>query len=306
MKLKLPEELNFLSNSRKKQFISTEDMTGKLSVVSGSSSGIGLETIKRFAKAGSDIVMVVRNKEKAEKLANQITEEHNVKIDIIVADFSDFDTVREAAKKILESYKKIDVLVNSVGIHSTRRTYNRDGIEKCFAVNHLGIFLFTYLLLDRMKESAPSRIVQVNSEGHRFKGINPKNYNFKRSLYTGLRGYGQSKSAQLLTTIKFARLLEGSGVTINAMHPGAVKSNIGQNNGFLYRFFFRHFTWYFLKDASISGDAIYYLCTDPKVKDISGKFFNLTIPEIPAKHARKESLIDPVWDLSLQLTKRDN
>ncbi len=169
------------------------------------------------------------------------------------------------------------MLVNSVGIHSTKKTYNKDGVEMVFCVNHLATFLFTYLLVDRIKENPKARIIQVNSEGHRFGALKINDINFKKHIYTGLRSYGASKTAQLYTVYEFAKRLKDSGVTINAMHPGAVKTNIGQNNGWLYRFFFKHFTSHFLKDPKISASAIHYLSTSKELDGVTGKFFNLTI-----------------------------
>lgn len=299
---KWPEELMFMKNGRAKQKTSDEMMTDKICVISGASSGVGKETMRVFAERGAHIVMVVRNKDKALKVYTEIVKQYHVKVDIVLADFSDLNSVREAAKEILETYPKIDVLVNSAGIHSTKKTYNKDGVEMVFCVNHLATFLFTTLLLDRMKESAPSRIIQVNSEGHRFGNIKLKDVNFRRRIYTGLKSYGASKTAQLYTVYELASRLEDTGVTINAMHPGGVKTNIGSNNGWLYRWFFRHFTWHFLKDVKISGSAIHYLATAKELDQVSGKFFNLTIEETPARHAIKKDMQKPVWDLSMRMS----
>lgn len=170
-----------------------------------------------------------------------------------------------------------------------------------FCVNHLASFLLTNLLLERMIRSAPSRIIQVNSEGHRFSGVNIDDVNWDKHFYTGLRGYGASKSAQLLTVWQMAQALEGTGVTINAMHPGAVKTNIGNNNGWLYRWYLRNVTWHFLKDPRISGEALYYLASSPKLNDVSGKFFNLTILETPARHALDPVKQKQIWDLSMEM-----
>ncbi len=299
--MKWPEELNFMKNSRLPQKETQASMKGLLSVVSGSTSGVGLATLKMLASAGSNLVIVCRNKEKALPIQEEIIKEHHVKVDIVVADFSSFDDVRKAAEYILKSYPKIDVLINSVGIHSTKKLFNKDGIEMCFAVNHLSTFLFTQLLLPRLKESAPSRIIQINSEGHRFSNVKLNDVNFKKRIYTGLKGYGQSKTAQLMTVWELSDQLQGTGVTINACHPGAVKTAIGSNNGPLYRWYFKHVTSHFLKDPIISAKAIYYLAADPELKDVSGRFFNLTIDEVPAKHARDRVLGKQVYDLSMKL-----
>lgn len=292
----------FLSNRKAIQKTTDAPMTGKICVVPGATSGVGLEAARRLAKSGAKIVIVARNPDKAASVSKELKDAYGVPVDTVVADFSDLDEVRKAAKTILDNYPRIDVLINSAGMHSTTRTYTKAGFETVFCVNHLSSFLFTYLLLDRMKASAPSRIVQVNSEGHRFNGFDIDDLDWKRRHYTGLKGYGASKTAQLLTTWEFDDLLKGSGVTINAMHPGDVKTNIGNNNGPLYRWFLRHVTWHMLKDPVISGEAIYYLAAAPEMADVSGRFFHLTIDEIPAKHAMDREMGKRIWRRSLELT----
>jgi len=276
-------------------------MAGKVCVVSGSTSGVGLEAIKRLARGGAHIVMVCRNREKAETIRQELMAQYAVPVDIILADFAELAQVRRAAESLLRDYPRIDVLIHSAGLHCTTRTLTRDGFETVFGVNHLAPFLLNYLLLDRMKQSAPARIIYVNSEGHRFGGLNLDDLNWERRLYIGLRGYGASKTAQLLTVWEFADLLKGSGVTINAMHPGDVRTNIGNNNGPLYRWWLHHVTWHALKDPVISGEALYYLAAAPELSEVSGRFFHLTIEEKPAAHALDRDVGRQVWEASLRL-----
>lgn len=301
----LPDELMFLRNRKIEQKQTNELMTNKIVVISGATSGVGLSALRRFAQGGAHLVMVVRNLQKAQQVQAEIQQEFDVTIDIVIADFSDLDSVRQASKQLLQTYPRIDVLINSAGIHSTRKTYTKDGFETVFCVNHLAPFLLTKLLLERMKQSAPSRIIQVNSEGHRFNGLRVHDLNWRKRIYTGLRSYGASKTAQLLTVWKMDEDLRGTGVTINAMHPGDVRTNIGSNNGRLYRWFLRHVTWRFLKDPIISGESIYYLAAAPELATTSGKFFNLTIEEIPAKHALNPKTGQLIWEKSIELTGLD-
>ena len=305
MAYKTPNQLMFMKNSKAVQKVSHESMEGKICVISGSTSGVGYEALKRLAQGGASIVMVVRDESKAKLIKTDIEKEYNVKVDYFIADFSDLDQVRYIALEVTKKYQKIDVLINSTGIHSTKKRYNKDGYELVFTVNHLSTYLFTKLLLSTMIASAPSRIIQVNSEGHRFNGLKISDLGFKKRLYTGLKSYGQSKTAQLYTVWQMAKELENKGVTINAMHPGGVKTNIGNNNGKLYRWFLHHITWHFLKDPKISGEALYYLASSKEVENISGKFFNLTIEEIPASHALDAKKQAKIVEISNQMTGLD-
>lgn len=302
MAFKLPDELIFMKNGKAVQKKSTASMSGKVCVVTGATSGVGLEASKRLAEGGAHIVIVCRNSQKAELISAELREVFKVSVDIIIADFSDLDDVRRAADLVLQTYPRIDVLINSAGLHSTKRLYTREGFELVFCVNHLASFLFTKLLIPRMKESAPSRILQVNSEGHRFNGLDPNDLNWKKRPYTGLRSYGASKTAQLLTVWELSDQLKESQVTINALHPGDVRTNIGNNNGWLYKSFLHHVIWHSLKDPVISGDALYYLASAPEMSEVSGRFFNLTIAEKPAAHALDREMGKRILALTMKMT----
>jgi NAD(P)-dependent dehydrogenase (short-subunit alcohol dehydrogenase family) len=298
----LPEQLMFIKNGRAKQKQSNESMQGKLCVVSGATSGVGYQAVKALACGGANIVMVVRNKKKAIAVKQELEKKYSVSVEYYIADFSKLEQVKKAAESIIRDYSHIDVLINSAGMHSTKKVLNEDGYEMVFCVNHLGTFLLTKMLLARLIESSPARIIQVNSEGHRFNGLDINDLNWERRLYTGLRSYGASKTAQLLTVWEFAERLKNTGVTINAMHPGGVRTNIGNNNGLLYRLFLHNITWHFLKDPKISGDALFYLASSKDLDNVSGKFFNLTVEEKPAKHALNSKLQKEIWEVSLNMT----
>ena len=302
MGYQLPDELMFIKNGKAEQKKSDEPMTGKVCIITGATSGVGLEAAKKLAKGGAHIVMVCRNRVKAETISKEINVTWDVPVDIVIADFSELDEVRKAADLILKTYPKIDVLINSAGLHSTKRRLTSEGFELGFCVNHLASFLFTQLLMERIKESAPARIIQVNSEGHRFNGLDQNDLNWEKRFYTGLRGYGASKTAQLLTIWEINDQLKGSNVTINALHPGDVKTNIGSNNGWLYRTFSHHVIWRFLKDPVISGEAIYYLAAAPEMSHVSGRFFNLTVEEKPAAHALDREMGKQIMAISMKMT----
>ena len=277
-------------------------LAGKLCVISGATSGVGLATAKRITAAGADIVIIARNRQKADAVRSLIKSKSGVNIGIVIADFTDFDDVRNAAAKILKEYPKIHLLINSAGIFSTTRKLTPTGFELAFCVNHLAPFLLTRLLLNRIIESAPARIIQVNSQGHRFGGLNLNDINWQYRIYNGYLGYGASKVAQLLTVWELADRLDGIPVTINAVHPGGVRTNIGLDNGPFYRWLSRHIIWHFLKDPAMSGSAIYYLAAAPELNEVSGRYFNRTVDEIPAPNALDRKLGKVVWELSERLT----
>lgn len=300
--MKVPEQLQFIVNGRAQQHRSEVRMDGQTCVITGANSGVGFEAARDFAQAGAHVVMVCRNPGKARAAQAQISKVASAPVDLVIADFSRLEEVRRAAEELLERLPRIHVLVNNAGLHSTSRTLTDDGYETVFAVNHLAAFLLTRLLLERLKASAPARIIQVNSQGHRFNGLNIDDWNWERRCYTGLRSYGASKTAQLMTVWELAEQLEGSGVTINAMHPGNVRSNVGTNNGLLYRLFKKCVIDLTLDDPAISAQALHWLATAPELAGVSGRFFNLTIDEKPAAHALDREKGQRVWDLSEQLT----
>ncbi|NTU75047.1 MAG: SDR family NAD(P)-dependent oxidoreductase [Anaerolineaceae bacterium] len=300
--MKLPEELQFMANARMVQKTTDARMDGRVCILTGATSGVGYQAAKRLAQGGAHIVMVCRSPEKAARVKAELEREYGAQIDVVLADFSRLSQVRKAAAAILAKYAHIDVLINNAGVHYTHRTLTEDGIETVFAVNHLASFLFTRLLLNRLIESTPARILQVNSEGHRFGGLDLTDINWDKRRYKGLQGYGASKVAQLLTVWELTDQLAGSAVTINAVHPGEVRTNIGMNNGLLYQWYQRYLLRWILKDPEISGAAIYYLAAAPEIAGVSGRFFNLTIDEKPAAHALDRSTGKRIWRISEELT----
>jgi retinol dehydrogenase-13 len=303
--MKWPDELIFIPNSRMVQKTTSIRMNGRVCVVTGATSGVGYHAAKRLAKGGARLVLVCRNAEKAEQVKGELESEYQTSVHILQADFSHLAEVRKIAATILEEYTPIDVLINNAGLHNTRRTLTQNGIEAVFCVNHLASFLFTRLLLPKIIESAPARIIQINSQGHRFGGLDLNDLNWEKRRYRGLQGYGASKVAQLLTVWELADRLKGTGVTINAVHPGAVRTNIGMNNGFLYQWYQRLLIWPMLKEPHISGEAIYYMAAAPEMATITGRFFNMTIDEKPAAHALDRALGKQVWKISEELTGLD-
>ena len=297
--MKLPEELQFIQNSRMPQKRTDARLDGKVAVITGATSGVGYQAARRFAQGGAQLALLCRNGEKAGNLQAELKADFGTTSDVFVADFCDLAQVRRAGAAIAARYPAIHVLVNNAGVFNKRRRLTDDGHEMMFQVIHLASFLLTKLLAASLKAGAPARVLMINSEGHRFGRVRMRDLSWRKRPYFGLTAYGQAKSAQLLAAQRFAREFEKDGIRVNAMHPGAVRTNIGMNNGLLYRLYSHFILRWFLKDAAISGESIYYLAAAPELAEASGKFYNLTIEETPAPHARDAETGAALWDFSM-------
>jgi retinol dehydrogenase 13 len=294
-----------IRNNAKGPNLCEDDSKGKLVVITGATSGIGYTAAIKFASRGADLICINRNKEKSAALKHEIESLYNVKCDIFLADLSSMEETYDVARRLLELEKPIDILIHNAGIYLTKRQLTPDGIEKVFMVNHLSSFIINYILKDKLKAQDNGRIILVNSEGHRFAawGIRFDDLDWTKRRYGGLASYGTAKLAQLLSMIKFDEFFRGSGVTINAMHPGAVKSETGQDNGALYKWFKKNSLDKKLKPTSIAAEALYYLGTSKELEKTSGKFYNLTTLEEPAPPALDAENAQTLWETSLKLAK---
>jgi NAD(P)-dependent dehydrogenase (short-subunit alcohol dehydrogenase family) len=202
-------------------------MKNKLCIITGANAGIGFETAKELARQGAFIVMVCRNEDKAIAAKKAIQQETpSAGIDIIVCDFSIQDEIRKAASEILEKYEKIDVLINNHGFITNKYEETVDGLESIFAVNHIGYFLFTNLLLPTIKNSGKARIINVASNAHQGGKFEPENLQLKKN-FDSWKSYSNSKLFNILFTIELANRLKDSEVTTNCLHPGVIRSNFG-------------------------------------------------------------------------------
>jgi retinol dehydrogenase 13 len=296
--MKLPRELQYIQNSLKPQHSTSARMDGKVCVISGTTSGVGYLAAKRLAQGGAHLVMINRNREKAGQVFKEITKAYDVKVDLIHADFQKLGDVQRAAIEIREKHPQIHVLINNAGVFNKRRRLTPDGYETTFGVIHLASFLLTRELILALKQGAPSRVLYISSEAHRFGGFSIRDVNWRKRPYIGVLAYGAAKIAQIHTARLFAERYKDTGVTFNIMHPGAVRTNIGMNNGWLYRAYTRYILHWFLKDPTVSAEAVYYLAADPDLNAVTGMFFNQTIREEPAWYAVKPELSEATWDLS--------
>lgn len=292
-----------INNSKNTPLSCDENLNGKNIVITGATSGIGLETARLFAQQGATLILINRNADKSEKLENELKQKFACNVQTILTDFSSLAQLKDCADQLLKLKEPIDILIHNAGVFNTRKIMTNDGIEMVFQVNHLAAFYLNYKLKERLREENRARIIYVNSEGHRFamSGVHLKDLDWKWHFYTGLKSYGAAKTAQLLTMQKFQEYFSDSSVTINAMHPGNVKSDMGNNNGRLYLWMKQKLVLSSAKDPFISAEALHYLAATKEMSEITGKFFNLTSEESPAPHARDNSRVDSVWLKSLEL-----
>lgn len=296
--------LSMIKNNRSDPKICTEDFNQKLVIITGATSGIGYFTAQKYASKGANLLCINRNQKKSEVLRREIESEFGVKCDFKIADLSNLQDIHRVAEELLKLNTPIDVLIHNAGVYLTKREQTYDGLEKVFVIQYLSSFIINYLLMEKLKSRGKARIIMVNSEGHRFAawGLRLDDLNWERRHYSGLKSYGYAKLAQLLSVIVFDEYFQNTGVTINAMHPGAVKTETGQENGPVYRWFKRNFLDKSLKSPQISAEALYYLGASKEVEAVSGKFFNLTTEELPAPPALDKEVAYELWGKSLELS----
>lgn len=279
----------------------TKLMVGKVCLVTGATAGIGRVTAAALAGKGAQVVIHGRNKTKAEETVGEIiSETGNTRISYLLADFSHLDEVRRMADQFQEQHDHLHVLVNNAGAFFNRRKLSNDGVEMTFLVNHLAPFLLTNLLLDPLKKSAPSRIINISSEGHRQGVIDMDDLDSSKG-YFGMKAYGRSKLANLLFTYELARRLEGSGATVNALHPGHIATDIWKTE---FGFFGPFLKWLMSKVALTPQEGAensIYLASSPEVEGISGKYFIKNEPASSSAASNDEDSARALWALSEKL-----
>jgi NAD(P)-dependent dehydrogenase (short-subunit alcohol dehydrogenase family) len=278
------------------------DMTGKTCLITGGNSGIGKATALGLAKTGANVVIVSRGKEKGEAALTEIVAKSgNRNVELMLADMSSQDSIRSLASDFKAGHEKLHLLVNNAGVYLTKRITTVDGLESTFAINHLGPFILTNLLIDLLKASAPSRIVNVTSDAHRGAKVNFEDLQGEKK-FSGWQAYSQSKLAMILFTHELAKRLDGTGITVNSAHPGVVRTNFARNNGGLVAFGFGLMHVFFISPET-SAKRILYVATSPDLEGVTGMYFT----KMHAAKSSQESYDDDsarrLWQISEQLTK---
>jgi NAD(P)-dependent dehydrogenase (short-subunit alcohol dehydrogenase family) len=276
-------------------------LSGRTVVLTGATSGIGRATAQGLADEGAKLILVGRTPERCEETLSEIRRRSGRDDAVMLrADLSSLKEVRRLADEVLARADRLHVLVNNAGVTLLQRQVTADGLEATFATNHLAYFLLTGLLLPRLSESAPARIVNVASDAHRFGRLELDDLQNERR-YRAMRVYGQSKSANILFTRELARRIAGSGVTANALHPGGIRSNLGRSDGRALEVV-RKLVGLFLKSPEEGARTSLYLACSPEVEGVSGRYYAKCRERTPAPHARDPELARRLWERSEELT----
>ena len=275
-------------------------MRDKICLVTGATGGIGEVTARALATNGATVVLVGRSQSKAEATVAKIKRETgNQNVEFMLADLSVQKDVRRLADEFKAKYDRLHVLVNNAGAVYMKRQESADGIELTFALNHLAYFLLTNLLLDTLKASAPARVINVSSSAHQMGKMDWDDLQ-GRKKFTGMRIYGRSKLANILFTREMARRLAGSGVTVNALHPGVVTTGFGVNNGFMGQVG-RKLMDFFSISAEQGAQTTIYLATSPEVEGVTGKYFYKQKEATPTAAAQNDADARTLWETSEKL-----
>ncbi len=280
-----------------------QSMAGKICMVTGANSGIGKVTATALAAKGATVVMVCRSRERGEAAQQEvIAQSGNDQVDLLLADLSSMASTRAMVDGFKARYDHLHVLVNNAGALFPTRQESVDGLEMTFALNHMGYFLPTVLLLDLLKASAPSRIVNVSSDAHRAGRVDFDDLQ-NEEKYRSFPVYSESKLENVLFTKELARRLEGTGVTVNALHPGFVRTNFGTNgagNGLLNAAV-RLITKLIAITPEKGAQTSIYLATSPEVEGISGAYFSNKKAVSPASQAKDAEAAQRLWAESERL-----
>lgn len=272
----------------------------KTYVITGGSDGIGLECASQIAAAepGCRILLVGRNPDRTTAAVARIRDEQpDCGVDSLLCDFADQAAVRRLAEEVLATCDRIDVLVNNAGTVFARRTLTDDGIEATFAVNHLGGFLLTQLLLDRLEASAPARVVFTASGGHYNGTLDFDDLGFEHG-YTIMRAYCRSKLANVLTARHLARELDGTGVTVTSLHPGEIATNIWNGAPWFARPVLAVLKRVRMESPEVGGSRLAYLATSPEVEGETGGYYQRNRLREPSELARDDALGDRLYAVS--------
>jgi len=277
-------------------------MDGKICMITGANSGIGKATALGLAKLNATVVMVCRSKESGQATQEEIINQTgNKNIDLFLCDLSSQEQIRKLVNEFKQKYQKLNVLINNAGVMLKNRSECVDGFEMNFSVHVLAPFLLTNLLLDVLKKSAPSRVVIVGSAMHKRGKIDFDDLQCENKKYSLVSVYGDSKLAEILITYEFSRRLKGTGITVNALHPGVVATNLGRDQSKFSQWFARKF----FKSPEEGAETSIYLASSPEVEEITGKYFANKDPRESSEKSYNREDSKRLWEICAEITGVD-
>ncbi|NHJ86538.1 MAG: SDR family oxidoreductase [Asgard group archaeon] len=275
-------------------------MKGKICLVTGATSGIGLEIAGGLAEQGATVIITGRNEDIGKQVVQNIKNRtRNSLIELLIADFSKQSEVLRLVNEIKERYDRLDVLVNNAGLYQPEHTITEDGIEMTYAVNYLAPFLLTNKLLELLRKGQPSRIVSTSSSFHKAGKINFDDINMTKH-YSGMQAYMNSKLALIMFTYHLSEKIKATGLTVNTYHPGIVKTNLPRQRSF-YSFLLSAAPFFITPKKG--ADTAIYLASSPEVQNITGKYFVKRKPQETSKTSYDKQLQEELWKISSELTK---
>jgi NAD(P)-dependent dehydrogenase (short-subunit alcohol dehydrogenase family) len=270
-------------------------------LITGANSGIGKVTARELAAKGATVVMVCRDRSRGEAARAEIRRAtKNDRVELLIADLSEQRQIRRLAADVKERFSELHVLINNAGIWNDKREVTADGYETTWALNHLAYFLLTKELIDLLNASAPARIINVSSDYHKLGHIDFDDIQLNQG-YSGGRAYGQSKLANVIFTYELARRLEGTGVTANCLHPGAVNTNFFNNVKGLFGFL----TWIgrpFLRTPAKGAETAVWLASSPEVEGVTGKYFFDRKERRSSPESYDPNVASRLWEASERMT----
>ena len=273
-------------------------MDNKLAIVTGANSGMGMATVEALSDEGAKVIMLCRSEKRGKEALQKLSENKDRQIELMLCDLGDYDSIRSFVSQVKEKYKKLDVLVNNAGFISLDRQETKEGLERQFGINHIGHFLLTTELVDIMDRG--SRVVNVASGAHKTGKIHFDDINLTKG-YNVIKGYSQSKLANVLFTRELARRLKDKGITVNCCHPGAVATNIGIDRDTGFGKTITSLLKPFFQTPAEGARTAIFLATDESVKDITGEYFYRCRIANSSRRSKDMELAKRLYEFSEQL-----
>ncbi|XP_050544210.1 retinol dehydrogenase 13-like [Daktulosphaira vitifoliae] len=278
----------------------------KVIIITGANTGLGKEAARLFAIKNATVIMACRDMEKCEKSRVELVlQSRNKRLYCRKCDLSSQESIREFANNFKKEFDHLDALINNAGVMRCKQSITKDGIETHLGVNYIGHFLLTHLLLDCLKKSAPSRIVNVTTIQHKNSAINKDDFNMTKT-YNEEAAYNQSKLAILMYTTKLAEILKDSGVTVNAVYPGVCTTDLSRHLPYytsVSRYFVKPMAWLFLKSASKGAQTLIHAAIEPQLENVTGQFLS-NFEQIPMPvQVKDQKNIEWLWKVSEKWTR---